>query len=203
MGNLLLNKFLDYVVRKLTAVYELAVNFQCSSMVTSGGGSRFYKQASVWNLQQDKTKIRIGSNTHIRGELIVFPYGGDIQIGDVCYIGEGTRLWSGEKIVIGNHVGIAHNVNIVDCAHETDYLERADGIERILTEGHPEEKGNIPTAPIIIEDYVAIYPNSCISRGVRIGEGAVISAGSVVLSDVPPFTLMLGNPARPMKNLNK
>lgn len=197
------SKLLSYVFRKLTAVYELAVNFQCSSAATLGTGSKFYKQASVFNFQHDKTKIRIGHNTHIRGELLVFPYGGDIQIGDVCYIGEGTRLWSGEKIVIGNHVGIAHNVNIIDCAHETDHLERAAGIERILSNGHPKEKGNIPTAPIIIEDYVAIYPNSSISRGVRIGEGAVISAGSVVLSDVPSFTLMLGNPARPMKNLKK
>jgi acetyltransferase-like isoleucine patch superfamily enzyme len=200
MGNSLIT-LLDRVVRKLTATYEMVINFQCSSEVTLGAGSRFYKQATVWNFRKDKTKIRIGINTHIRGELLVFPYGGDIEIGDVCYIGEGTRLWSGEKIVIGDHVAIAHNVNIIDNAHETDYLERADGIERILTRGHPEQKGNIPTAPIIIEDYVAIYPNSNISRGVRIGEGSIISAGSVVLSDVPPFTLMVGNPARPIKSL--
>jgi acetyltransferase-like isoleucine patch superfamily enzyme len=168
-----------------------------------GSGSRLYKQMSVFNLQHDKSKIKIGNNSHIRGELLVFPYGGDIQIGDLSYIGEGVRIWSGEKIVIGNHVLIGHNVNITDFAHEPDHLERAVGFERLITKGHPKEKGNIPTAPIIIEDYVAIYPNACISRGVRIGEGAVISAGSVVLSDVPPFTLMLGNPARPMKNLKK
>ena len=197
----MLIKLLSFFVKKLTAVYELAVNFQCSSAVTLGARSIFYKEASVFNLQRDKTIINIGSNTHIRGELLVFPYGGEIQIGDWCYLGEGTRVWSGEKIVIGNHVAIAHNVSIADFAHETDYLERAAGLERILTKGHPEVKGNIPTAPIIIEDYVAIYPNSSILRGVRIGEGAVISAGSVVLSDVPSFTLMMGNPARPMKNL--
>lgn len=190
-----------YGIKLLTALSDFAVNLHYSSVVTLGVGSRFYRQASVVNMQQKKERIRIGRNSFIRGELLVFPYGGDIQIGDWSFIGEGTRLWSGEKIIIGNHVGIAHNVNIVDCAHETDHLERAAGFERILSKGHPEEKGNIPTAPIIIEDYVAIYPNSSISRGVRIGEGSIISAGSVVLGDVPPFTLMLGNPARPMKNL--
>jgi len=195
------NYLLDYVVEKLMSMYELAVNLQCTTEVTLGDGSRFYKQATVVNMQHDKSKIKIGRNTHIRGELLVFPYGGEIQIGDVCYIGDGTRLWCGEKIVIGNHVAIAHNVNIIDHAHESNHLERAAGIERILTRGHPEIKGNIPSAPIIIEDYVAIYPNSNISRGVRIGEGAIISAGSVVLGDVPPFTLMSGNPARPMMNL--
>jgi acetyltransferase-like isoleucine patch superfamily enzyme len=154
-------------------------------------------------MQHDKAKIRVGINSHIRGELLIFPYGGDIQIGDSTYIGEGTKLWSGEQIVIGSHVGIAHNVNLIDFAHETDHIQRAAGFEQIFAVGHPKDKGSIPTAPIIVGDYVAIYPNSIISRGVRIGEGAIISAGSVVLSDVPPFTLMLGNPARPMKSLKQ
>ncbi len=199
----LVSKLLGYGTRIISAVHDYLVNFQCASAVMAGVESKFFKQASVINLQHDKSRIRIGNNSQIRGELLVFPYGGEIQIGDATYIGEGCRIWSGEKIIIGNHVGIAHNVTIVDCAHETDHLQRAAGVERIFAEGHPKEKGNIPTAPIIIEDYVAVYPNSCISRGVRIGEGSVISAGSVVLSDVPPFTLMLGNPARPMKSLKK
>ena len=199
----LLSKYLDYLFRVSRVVLELVVNFRYSWAATLGNGSRFLKQASVVNMQKDKTKIVIGRNSRIRGELLVFRYGGEIQIGDVCYIGEGTRLWSGERITIGNYVGIAHNVTIADFAHEPDHQERARGNERILTKGHPGEKGNIPTAPIAIQDHVAIYPNSIISRGVTIGEGAIISAGSVVLSDVPPFTLMLGNPARPMRTLKQ
>jgi acetyltransferase-like isoleucine patch superfamily enzyme len=196
-----LSKFLNYLVKSSGRLCDIAVNFQYSTAATLGSGSKFYRQSSVVNMQNDKSKIKTGSNTHIRGELLIFPYGGEIKIGSGAYIGEGTKLWSGEKITIGNHVGIAHNVNITDFAHETDYLERAAGVERIFTQGHPKEKGSIPTAPIIIEDYVAIYPNAIISRGVTIGQGSIISAGSVILSDVPPFTLMLGNPARPMKNL--
>ncbi len=197
----LIGKLLGYGGKIISAGHDYLVNFECASAVTLGVKSKFLKQASVINMQHDKSRIRIGNNSQIRAELLVFPYGGEIQIGDVTYIGEGCRIWSGERVVIGNHVGIAHNVNIVDCAHEANHLERAAGLEKILATGHPKEKGNIPTAPIIIEDYVAIYPNVSISRGVRVGEGSVISAGSVVLSDVPPFTLMLGNPARPMKNL--
>ena len=189
------------ILKKFLALYEAVVDYQCSLNATVGEGSRFYKTSSVHNFQHEKSKIRIGTNTHIRGELLIFPYGGEIQIGDTCYIGEGTKLWSGEKILVGNNVAIAHNVNIVDSAHETDHLERAAGIRHILAKGHPIEKGNIPTAPIVIEDYVAIYPNVSILRGVTIGEGSILSAGSVIMGDVPPFTLMLGNPARPMKKL--
>ncbi len=196
-------RIISYIARVIAAFNEVAVNYQCASAVTMGLGGRFFKQATVVNMQQDKSKIRIGNNARIRGELLVFPYGGEIQLGDLCYIGEGTKIWSGEKIVIGDHVAIAHNVNIVDFAHETDYLVRAASIEKILTVGHPKEKGDIPTAPIVIQDYVAIYPNVSILRGVTIGEGAVISAGSVVMSDVPPFSLMLGNPARQLASLKK
>src|SRR5665213_2490341 len=106
----LLSKYLDYLFRVSRVVLELVVNFRYSWAATLGNGSRFLKQASVVNMQKDKTKIVIGRNSRIRGELLVFRYGGEIQIGDVCYIGEGTRLWSGERITIGNYVGIAHNV---------------------------------------------------------------------------------------------
>ncbi len=173
-----------------------------ASAVTLGQGSRFYRQVRVYNMSGKKEKISIGSNSHIRGELLVFPYGGEIKIGDYCYIGEDTRIWSGGKIVIGNNVGIAHNVNIVDFSHETNYLERAEGFRKLVITGHPKEKGNIPISPIIIEDHVSIYPNVNIARGVKIGAGSIISAGSVVITDVPPFTLMMGNPARAMMKIS-
>lgn len=196
-----INKLIGYVVKGLIMSYELALNFHYSSSAVLGGRSKFHRQASVINLQRDKIKIQIGKNSHVRGELLIFPYGGEIEIGNWSYIGEGSRLWSGERITIGNYVAIAHNVNIIDFAHHANHLERAAEFERILTLGHPHEKGDIVTSPIVIEDHVAIYPNSNIARGVRIGKGSIISPGCLVLSDVPPFTLMLGNPARPMKRL--
>ncbi len=61
----------------------------------------FYENAVVYNFQMDNSKIFIGRNTHIRGELLVFKYGGKISIGDDCYVGEGTRIWSGESLIIG------------------------------------------------------------------------------------------------------
>ena len=176
---------------------NLKIN-RCERNVKKDDSSKFYEEAKVFNLQNDKNKISIGANTHIRGELIVFPYGGQIKIGDNCYIGEGTRIWSGENITIGNDVGIAHNINIVDFAHESNHLKRAEEVRSIFVKGHSKEKGDILTSPIIIEDYVAIYPNSSILRGVTIGKGAIISTGCVVMNDVPPFSLVMGNPGRVM-----
>jgi acetyltransferase-like isoleucine patch superfamily enzyme len=164
--------------------------------VMIGEGSALYKETVIENFSTSISNIQIGNGSHIRGELLVFPYGGKIEIGNNCFIGEGTKLWSGDHIKIGNHVGIAHNINIVDFAHESNHLLRAQGVKNIFLNGHPKEKGDIPSAPIIIEDYVAIYPNASILRGVTIGKGSIISTGSVVMSNIPEFSLVVGNPAR-------
>lgn len=113
-----------------------------------------------------------------------------------------SKIWSGESIKIGNNVLISHNVNIIDSnSHELNYLERADGYVNLITKGHPKEKGSIKTKPIVIEDYAWINFNSIILKGVTVGKGAIIAAGSVVTNDVPPFTLVAGNPAVIIKKI--
>lgn len=53
----------------------------------------------------------------------------------------------------------------------------------------------------VIEDNVTIGPNTCIIGGIRVGEGAVIGAGAVVVKDVPQYSVVVGNPARVIKTL--
>lgn len=164
----------------------------------------FYHDSSVSNSQNDKTKIIIGRNTHLRGTLLLFPYGGEITIGDNCYVGDLSRIWSAEKIEIGNDVLISHNVNIIDTnSHETDALERAANGREILKSGLPRKKGNVASAPIIIKDHAWINFNAIILKGVTVGEGAIVAAGAVVTKDVPPYCFVGGNPAIVIKTLNE
>lgn len=171
------------------------VRKQCSRW--SSGEGTFYPTSTIQNFAKRPELIRLGKNTHIRGELLVFGYGGRIEIGDNTFLGEGSRIWSGEEIKIGHHVLISHNVNIVDTnSHEINHLERAQGFVDITTKGaHPTEKGSILTKAIVIEDYAWISFNAIILKGVTIGKGAIVAAGSVVTKDVAPFTLVAGNPA--------
>ena len=163
-----------------------------------------YKDAVISNNTKDKSKISLGNNAHVHGTLMVFPYGGEITIGNNCYVGDLSRIWSAEKIEIGNDVLISHNVNIIDTnAHESDALERAINGREILKNGLPKEKGNVSSAPIIIHDNAWINFNSIILKGVTIGEGAIVAAGSVVTKDVPAFTLVAGNPAKVIKKLEQ
>ena len=165
-------------------------------------GATFYAEAIVNNPSGNKANITIGNNTHVRGMLNVFAYGGEISIGENCYIGDYSRIWSGEKITIGNDVLISHNVNIIDTnSHETDAIERSERYMDLLKNGHWRDKGSILTAPIIIKDYVWISFNATILKGVTIGEGAIVAANAVVVKDVPDYTLVVGNPAMVIKNL--
>jgi len=176
---------------------------RCNKQVVNNG-ARFYGEAKVDNFSKDPFNIVIGEGTNIRGELCVFKYGGKIVIGNNVYIGELSKIRSGENILIGNNVLISHNVNITDTnAHEIDHMERAEGYVSLIKNGHTPTKGSIQTAPVIINDYVWINFNAVILKGVTIGRGAIIAAGAVVTKDVPPFTVVGGNPASVIKYLDK
>ncbi len=170
--------------------------------VTVGENSKLYEQARVFNFQNKRYNILIGYNTHIRGELVIFPSGGKISIGNYCFVGELTKIWSQDEIIIGNNVLIAHNVNIHDTnSHPTDFIERREDYKTIITTGFPLENKNIVCKKIIIEDDVWIGFNSIILKGVTIGKQAIVASGSVVVDDVPEKTIVAGNPAKVIKRL--
>lgn len=171
-------------------------------MVTvTGEDVRFGPSSRVLNAG-DMSRIVVGGKTLVDGELMVHDYGGRIVIGESAYIGMGSRVWSGDEVRIGNHVFVAHNVTITDTnSHQTDAEERAEHYQRTVVEGKPFEKGTIQTAPVVIGDHAWINFNVAILKGVTIGEGAIIGAGSVVTKDVPPYVLSAGNPARVVRPL--
>jgi len=163
-----------------------------------------HESAIFRHLSKAPDAIRLGDFTHVRGELLTYWNGGEIEIGSNCYIGEGTRIWSQASIRIGNDVLISHLVDIHDTdGHPLDAEDRLlDG--RFILQG----KGYLtPTktasAPIVIGDKVWIGFKASILKGVHIGEGAVVAAGSVVTRDVPAFAIVAGNPAVVVREGNK
>ena len=170
-------------------------------VTATGPDVRFGATSRVLNAG-DSSRIIIGAKTLVDGELLVHDYGGRIEVGESSYIGMGSRIWSGERVRIGNHVFVAHNVTITDTnSHQTDAEERAEHYQRTVVEGRPFEKGTIKTAPVTIEDHAWINFNVAILKGVTVGEGAIIGAGSVVTKDVPPYVLCAGNPAHVIRAL--
>ena len=163
----------------------------------------FYKTAVIKNHRRDHEAIQIGHNSHIRGELLVFGHGGKIIIGDYCYVGENTRIWSGTKISIGDRTLIAHSVNVFDnLIHPISPKERHVHFKNIISSGHPTNI-NLKDKPVTIGCDVLIGAQAIILKGVSIGNGAIVGAGSLVTKDVPPYTMVAGNPAHIIRVLTE
>jgi acetyltransferase-like isoleucine patch superfamily enzyme len=116
---------------------------------------------------------------------------GKISIGENSSISNNSTLSGANAgISIGANVMIAPGCCLVAFDHGM-------AISDIPMISQPlREKG------IVVEDDVWIAANCTITKGVRIGTGAVIAANSVVIRDVPPFEIVAGNPAKTIKNRN-
>lgn len=159
--------------------------------------------ATVENLSENPQLINIGKNSVIGGQLFLFAHAGKIDIGENCYIGEGTRIWSADSIKIGNRVFISHNVNVHDTnSHSINPVPRYQHFLAIMSTGHPNINDfDIQSQPIFIEDDVWIGFNSTILKGVKIGKGSIVAACSVVTKDIPSFVIVAGNPAQVVKEI--
>jgi galactoside O-acetyltransferase len=109
---------------------------------------------------------------------------GTIEIGDRTYVGSYTWVVANEVVHVGADVLIAPFCYLQDTDH--GFADPAVVIA---------EQASV-SAPIVIEDDVWLGAHVIVTRGVRIGRGAVVGAGSVVTRDVAPFTIVAGAPAR-------
>lgn len=108
-----------------------------------------------------------------------------LEIGNKTYINHNSEIRCREHISIGDNVSIAYNVLIQDSDYHTMYDENGN------------EKPQ--TLPIVIEDNVWVGANAIILKGVTLGKGCVVAAGSVITKSIPANALVGGNPARIIK----
>jgi acetyltransferase-like isoleucine patch superfamily enzyme len=164
-------------------------------------GARLGSGARIINIGGPSSRIEIGAHSIVEGELLVFAHGGRIRLGEWCFVGARTSIWSGAGITIGNRALIAHGVNIFDnLTHPIDAEARHQHFRAIRTSGHPA-KIDLRDEPIIVHDDAWIGAGATVLRGVEIGRAAIVAAAAVVTHDVPPYSVVAGNPARIVKQL--
>jgi acetyltransferase-like isoleucine patch superfamily enzyme len=150
-----------------------------------------------------KPSIVIGENTVVRGELFTFGHGGQITIGEYCFVGQGTRIWSAKEIQIGDRVLISHGVNIFDnLTHPLNAKQRHEQFRQIVHAGHPS-KLDLDERKVLIQDDALICAGAFVLRGVTIGKGAIVAAGAVVTKDVAAWNVVAGNPAQTIRVLDE
>ncbi len=119
-------------------------------------------------------------------DVIVFE-GGKLKL-DKGYCNCGTKIRCKNEIFIGADTAIAHDVMIIDFDGHT-ILKMVDG----------EYREKAISRPIRIGNHVWIGAKSIILKGVTVGDGSIIAAGSIVTRDVPAGCLVAGNPAKVIK----
>jgi acetyltransferase-like isoleucine patch superfamily enzyme len=124
-----------------------------------------------------------------------------VTLGDFALV-HGARIICDSEIAIGDYALISWNVVLMD----TYRLPAAIAGRRLELETLPRRElriasGEVEARPVRIESKVWIGFESCVLPGVTIGEGSIVGARSVVATDVPPFTIVAGNPARIVRAL--
>lgn len=167
-----------------------------------GDGWRFYGVPLVQ--KHRRSTMRFGPRLQLRSSrrsnplspnhpvmLATWRAGAVLEVGS-DFAMTGGVLCATERIAIGSHVAVGANTTIVD----TDF-------HPLEVEGRRSDASAGRSAPVVIEDDVFIGMNCLVLKGVTIGRGSVIGAGSVVAQDVPPGVVVAGNPARVVRTLGR
>lgn len=158
----------------------------------------------------DRKYLVIGADCIVSGNFVFESSAGIITIGNHSYIGDGTFI-SRSSIEIGDNVTIAWGGTVYDHdSHSLDYMKRRKDIDDELDDIRNgcnfiqnKDWSDVNCKPIKICDDAWIGMNVIILKGVTVGEGAIVGAGSVVTKDVPAWTVVAGNPARVVKELKR
>lgn len=144
--------------------------------------------------------INIGAKSMIMSKNVFAKENAQIVIGNQTFISGGTMLHCAKSIIIGDDVLISWGCTLVDNnSHSVNFKERKNDLMDWFN--GKKDWSKVAMAPIIIEDKAWIGFNTIILKGVSIGEGAIVAAGSVITKDVEPYTMVGGNPATLIKRL--
>lgn len=131
----------------------------------------------------------IGTRSIIEDYATINNNVGPISIGNNSLIGISSTLIG--PVSIGNDVLLAQNIVISGLNH---------GYENVSLSIREQK---VSTQPVVVEDEVWIGANVTITAGVRIGKHSIIAAGSTVFKNVPPYSIVGGNPAKIIKRYNE
>jgi len=146
-------------------------------------------------------RIGRGSATYSGTMFDVGPRG-RVHLGDYVLV-HGAWIICDAEIEIGDYTLISWNVVLMDTYRVPfDPLERRRELERAIVRCPRRIEAEVPARPIRIGRVAWIGFDVCVLPGVTIGEGAIVGARSVVMNDVPPYTIVAGNPARVVRHLS-
>ncbi len=150
-----------------------------------------------------KDDVKLGKNVRVFGFVNLYgcTIGDDTRIGTFVEIQKGSNI--GKSCKISSHTFICEGVTLEDevflghgVMFTNDRFPRAT-----VAGGAPQSESDWAVVPTVVKRGASIGSNATLLCGITIGEDAIVGAGSVVTKDVPPRTVVAGNPARILKKV--
>jgi acetyltransferase-like isoleucine patch superfamily enzyme len=166
-----------------------------------GSGFKATERASFFTHKSNRSSIKFGDHACIDGTVEVYDHG-TLTVGRNFFLGR-SRIYCVNNMKIGDYVLISDNVSIMDSdLHPMKASRRRAAADGWAGGTFPDVYADTKHAEITIGDDVWIGFGASILKGVNIGRGAIIGAGSVVTSDVPAWSIVVGSPARVIRELS-
>lgn len=158
------------------------------------GLARCGTDVTIYELVRVVAPGNVTIGDHVIVDDFVFLDGGQrLDIGSYTHIAAYTSIMGGSTCVIGDFVGLSAGTRVVTGT------DRFDG-SGLTNPTIPDEFRSVHRGVVTIGNHVLTGANTVVLPDVTIGEGAVVGAGSVVTKDLPPWTVCVGSPARPIKD---
>jgi acetyltransferase-like isoleucine patch superfamily enzyme len=179
------------LIKLITGILNYQAKLGLRDSVRLGHDSRIsYKDVHM----KKGCRIDVGDNSLIECGIFFDREQASVKIGDRSIIGAASLVCA-DSIIIGDDVLISWGCTIIDHnAHSIVWSERKD--DAIKWAKGEKDWSKVLIDKVVIENKVWVGFNSIILKGLTVGEGAIIGAGSVVTKDVAPYTIVAGNPAR-------
>lgn len=179
------------VIEMITALFNWTARKKLKNFVTIGHSSTI-----EWRKISSRSGCRmmVGTNSLISATVSFDRDNAVVLVGDRTFIGA-SNIVCANRVTIGDDVLISWGCTIVDHnSHSVVWEERKDDVVNWQCGRKEWQYVKISSVNICSKAWLGF--NSIILKGVTIGEGAIVAAGSVVTRDVDPYTVVAGNPAK-------
>lgn len=139
--------------------------------------------------------LQVGDQSLIDGTICFERNDASLQIGRNTAINGGTMFVLSEQSKVGDNVWVSFDCLIMDHdGHSPASVIRRKDLPNLLS-GRAKDWSVVKGAPVHIEDDAWIGARAIILKGVTVGRASIVGAGAVVTKDVPPYSIVGGNPA--------
>ena len=179
-----------------TEIFRLFLHQPMFEAACASCGKSFSFMTATMPMISGDVRIVFGDNCRMHGNAAILGYkifdAPTLTVGDNSYIGFAAVFNIAKSVEIGSNVLISDSCIISDNpGHPLDPEARRENL--------PVDESQV--RPVRIEDDAWICARATIMPGVTVGKGAVVGTGAIVTKDVPPYTVVAGNPAAAVKTL--